>query len=423
MKINKIKIHNYRGLRDLSIEINGSSAIVFGINGSGKTSILKSIGIILSQVFKDASNDRQIKVVDINKEDVYIGADETKLELEIEEDGEVYNVFRKRNSTEVLKSRSIAKISGKLRSYIGTIVRNGVNEQIEFNSESIPIYVFYGINRVNRTPVSIRREYRGVNKLDAWRDTINEGSINQDDFFEWLRGRQEKENYIIVKENSSYVDEQLRDVKTAILSALGKSFTDIMYRIGDAPGVCLIKNDQMISVSQLSDGEIEIVTMVGDIARRLSIANPNSDAPFMGQGVVLIDEIDLHLHPEWQEHIFGILADTFPNIQFIATTHSPKILNSLQDEVKVISLYPDEGEVKSEVIEPLNMWDANSVLYRFMDVHESSEKARIMIMELRDALDHKDYTRASALADDLERRTAGDNIEVVRARTLIGLRK
>ena len=93
-------------------------------------------------------------------------------------------------------------------------------------------------------------------------------------------------------------------------------------------------------MEQLSDGEKGFITLIGDIARRLAIANPESKNPLLGEGIILIDEIELHLHPSWQIEIIPQLRDTFPNCQFIIITHSPLVLSSIRnfDNEKLIPL-------------------------------------------------------------------------------------
>ncbi|MDM8525382.1 AAA family ATPase [Desulfococcaceae bacterium HSG8] len=86
------------------------------------------------------------------------------------------------------------------------------------------------------------------------------------------------------------------------------------------------KNNSEFSIEQLSDGEKCLIALIGDIARRLAIANPSLDDPLQGKAVILIDEIDLHLHPSWQRMILPGLLATFPKCQFVITTHSPQVL-------------------------------------------------------------------------------------------------
>ena len=87
-----------------------------------------------------------------------------------------------------------------------------------------------------------------------------------------------------------------------------------------------------MSVLQLSQGEKSLLALVADIARRLVLLNPTASNPLDGTGIVLIDEIDLHLHPSWQQKVIIRLEETFPNIQFIVTTHSPQVCHTKKSE-------------------------------------------------------------------------------------------
>jgi predicted ATP-binding protein involved in virulence len=92
------------------------------------------------------------------------------------------------------------------------------------------------------------------------------------------------------------------------------------------------KNGQRLIVNQLSDGEKCLMAMVGDLARRLAIINPLRANPLEGEGVILIDEIDLHLHPKWQRMIVPKLREVFPYCQFLVSTHSPHVITHVQAE-------------------------------------------------------------------------------------------
>ncbi len=98
------------------------------------------------------------------------------------------------------------------------------------------------------------------------------------------------------------------------------------------PQMLVEKNGELLSLNQLSDGEKNMIAMIGDIARRLSMANPNLPNPLEGDGIVMIDEVDLHLHPKWQQKILISLEEAFPNVQFIVTTHSPQVLTTVKSE-------------------------------------------------------------------------------------------
>src|SRR5690606_31684293 len=120
----------------------------------------------------------------------------------------------------------------------------------------------------------------------------------------------------------------LRAIENAIREFL-PGFRDI--HIEPEPLRFLVsKEDQYLDLTQVSDGERSLLAMMIDLCRRLVLANPELDDPLQGAGVVLIDEIELHLHPQWQREIVEKLRRTFPRIQFILTTHSPFVVQTLR---------------------------------------------------------------------------------------------
>lgn len=98
------------------------------------------------------------------------------------------------------------------------------------------------------------------------------------------------------------------------------------------------KNGTTLSVLQLSQGEKSLLALVADMARRMTLLNPKREKPLEGNGIVLIDEIDLHLHPSWQQIIIPRLTKVFPNIQFIFTTHSPQVLTTVHSsDIRILN--------------------------------------------------------------------------------------
>ena len=133
------------------------------------------------------------------------------------------------------------------------------------------------------------------------------------------------------------------------------------------------KDSKKLYLDQLSDGERSLLAIVADLVRRLSLANPVIADPLQGAGVVLIDEIELHLHPTWQRNVIEKLRTTFPNIQFIVTTHSPFVIQSLRAG-ELINLDPDEfGEYADRSIEDI----AEHVMG--VDLPQKSERYRQMM--------------------------------------------
>ena len=125
-------------------------------------------------------------------------------------------------------------------------------------------------------------------------------------------------------------------------SLFRKIYSDLSYieLINDDDGedkIAFHLKEEVVFLHQFSDGQRVLFGLIGDIARRLLLLNEVSDTPFNGRGIVLIDEIELHLHPSWQQKIILILRDSFPNLQFIVTTHSPHVLSTVdKTEIRIL---------------------------------------------------------------------------------------
>jgi len=142
-------------------------------------------------------------------------------------------------------------------------------------------------------------------------------------------------------------------VKQAIANCM-ENWGEVFYDFSEDDLIATsIDGSRALPFRMLSDGERNMLAMVADIARRAAILNPHLEERALTQtpGIVLIDEIDLHLHPRWQRRVVDNLRETFPNLQFIATTHSPFIIQSLRAG-ELIDL--NEGEPAEYVDKPID---------------------------------------------------------------------
>lgn len=431
MRINKLKIENFRGISNADITLDGKSTIIYGVNGVGKSTVLDVCNLLFSRILRAAAEDEQIDSLMIREKDIKVGEDSTKISVWFEIDNHELHYYRaRRNGENRHSSELLNTVAEYIRErYIGNYSieeQSDVDEtestQSRFivNNENIPIYVFYGVNRYLEHPQRIRRRYTGASgKLDAWRDSALSGVINFQLFFDWFRGRQEYENSMRVTDPEA-IDPQLDVVKKAILQALGTEFSAIRVRVTEEEAdLTVTKNGQELAFCQLSEGEKSVIALVGDLARRLSIANPQCDNPMLGEGIVLIDEIDLHLHPSWQAHIFPALQGVFPNIQFIVSTHAPKVLESVESDVQVIRLYEENEQIQAECMPPMNGWDVNTILEDYMDTSPLNEVTAELIRNLKTSIKNKDFEEAEKLVNHLADMTDEKNPEVVRGRILI----
>lgn len=176
------------------------------------------------------------------------------------------------------------------------------------------------------------------------------------------------------------------------------------------------KQGQQLIINQLSDGEKCLLAMVGDLARRLAIANPDpSFDPLQGSGVVLIDEIELHLHPKWQRGIIPDLKKTFSKCQFIVTTHSPQVISDVK---WIYLLKAAQEEIVVEKIRSFGK-DSNRILRTLMGTSERHEKIQQDLKELFQDIDKGNLDRARQLRLEIAENMGEEDPEFVRADWLI----
>ena len=170
-----------------------------------------------------------------------------------------------------------------------------------------------------------------------------------------------------------------------------------------------------LDVGQLSDGERGVLALVLDLARRLSQANPSLDDPLReGHAVVLIDEIDLHLHPKWQRQIVHNLAAAFPRCQFIATTHSPQVIGEVEhDRIQIIA--------NSKVYSPTHSFgvDSSRVLEEIMNADPRTQKVEALLSQVSQEVGKQRYERARRLLAQLVDQLGENDPEVTRIGTLL----
>lgn len=324
MKIKSLSIQDFRGISNVHItEFNKNLNLLIGINGSGKSSILDSIALLLtsftSRLTTSNSKGQMILVSDIKRES------RKGCTLSITMDNEVYwNKHRTRSMDKKEESdySSLNEYTKEFRMRLDNM------EKI-----CLPIIVHYG---VKRTITDIPLKFPTENNLlatAAYKDWID-SKASYRDIFPWLRGEEDYENEIRVDDPNAR-DRGLE----ALREAMRKIFPEYEnLRVKRKPHleVVLRKKGEELPLSQLSDGEKCYIALVCDIVRRLSLANPTGNI-LNGEGIVLIDEVDLHLHPSWEQSVMEKLHLTFPNIQFIVSAHSPLVASHFDGQVFAVN--------------------------------------------------------------------------------------
>lgn len=333
MKVKNLKLLNFRGIQELSVDFTQQTTAFVGINGVGKSTVLDALAIALSQLTWRINGHPQ-KSRSISPDDIRQGTDFARLEVTVElRDADVWWA--------IVQNRKQGKYSDPLRSSnfdaLNAAVRQLDTEWECVESERqesyrLPLSVFYDVHRAvrNERDVPLRvREKLLHNPYEAYQDALDHGGADFKRFFIWFRNFEDAENELRI-DNPTFRDSGLEAARNAISVFTG--FSGVRVRRKPKMRMTITKGSSEFNVLQLSDGERNMLALLGDLSRRLSVLNPGIANPNEGAGVVLIDEVDLHLHPGWQRDVVANLEKTFPNCQFIISTHSPQVVGELHAE-------------------------------------------------------------------------------------------
>ena len=231
--------------------------------------------------------------------------------------------------------------------------------------------------------------------------------------FYWIKDAEDYQNNLIVKKKDfDYKDKNLLAVKKAISIFFDEKVNIFIERQFDID-LCFQFKNKALYYSELSDGEKAVISLFGDIARRLCDANTSLQNPLEGNGIVIIDEIEQHLHPSWQRQILKKLHKTFPNIQFIITTHSPIIISEIDKDYAVLHFYTNnDGFCDVSMEMNLTGYDVNKVLERYMDTDSENGTIINMKSKVSKAINDNKFNEAEKLINKLKKITYDANEDV-----------
>jgi predicted ATP-binding protein involved in virulence len=452
MKIKHIQIKDFRGIDELFLDFGSDNInVIIGVNGVGKSSVIDCIRLLLSayvkklrEVFREQNLQQYSEsdyIVNSSNGSVYIekGGSNTinyyatgsnnivqpsrKLKNEVDDikngaNFSVLAILLDHNQKDFAWSKLIERGEDK---YVKASNESGlidlVNEIAPSYSPdfSIPLVLCYLVNRAVLDISLDLSETSSFTQLKAFDDSLTGNQTGFDEFFRWFRSLEDLENEER-RDAPEYRDHRLEAVRRALPKFMPE-FTNL--RIRRSPlRMTVFKQDQELIINQLSDGEKCLLAMVSDLARRLAIANPGLDDPLQGEGIVLIDEIELHFHPQWQRGILPTLASTFPNCQFIVSTHSPQIISDVQPEAVYLLHQTPNGLTASHPVSSYGR-DSNQILEDVMGSIDRPHHIKSQLQQLFHLIDDGDLTAAQQLKEELEQQIGFDEPEFVKADVMI----
>ena len=418
MHVKQLKLERFRGADNLTLDLDARLNVFVGMNGAGKSTVLDATAILLSwfvnRIRSPRASGRQIGEADIRN-----GESSCNLTIETHSRDNVYRW-------------NLAKIRpGHSRKNIGSDLGDASKaaDQVQSTTKAhkevmgLPLIAYYPVNRaVLDIPLRIRTKHK-FSLLAAYDESLTSGA-NFRIFFEWFRETEDLENEAKLDPDSvarargveALQDPQLKAVRMA-LSQFMPEFGN--WRVRRNPlRMEVDKSGQRLTVNQLSDGEKCLMAMVGDLARRMAIANPSHVDPLTGEGIILIDEIDMHLHPQWQHLLIAQLTKVFPRCQFLISTHSPHVITHVRPEnlfrltvaqqrLEALPAHESYGKTVERVLEDL------------MGLETTRPAAiKASLRQIYQRIDRSDLQQAKLDIDAL-RSEIGADPELIRASVLI----
>jgi len=343
MNIEKITIKNFRNIgNESSFALNYKFTTIIGINGKGKSTILHALRIACGAYFLAIPEvkKRHIKSDEIRQIDVGHSLTQQR-PVKIEAVG-TFPGLKKPISwkRQILENSNTTTSSEAEVGSIRNIGKANYNKISKTGNDrvSLPVIAFFGTSRAHGAGRNIKpRVGREIFK-EGYQDWYEMKSTTFK-YESWLR------SYNVLQKHGKERS-HTRDAFVAALKTANPYIVDVetegesLYLKVNIDGLV----SDILPIELHSDGIRFFTEMVAEIAYRCITLNGylDAEAVLQSKGIVMIDEIDLHLHPNWQKHVVRDLKSAFPNIQFVVTTHSPFIVQSLKTE-ELINLDPVEG--------------------------------------------------------------------------------
>ncbi|MBI6682709.1 AAA family ATPase [Pseudomonas viridiflava] len=442
MEIKSFRLINVGRFSDLEVALapterhSSKVTVLVGNNGAGKTTLLKSVATSLSWLVARIKSPKG-NGTRIDEGTVQNGTATSAIHLNVSDESTLDSIIAGPifhwEITATRKGRNAS--SATMLSELNMLADAYRSELTAQGAASIPLVAFYPVERsVIEIPLKIHASHT-FDQLDGYDNALARG-VDFRRFFEWFREREDSENeaglseevlselsrkfapdtYIwkeLSRQHASSRDRQLTAVRSAV-EAFMPDFSKLRVKRKPRLHMAIDKDGKTLNVAQLSQGEKSMMALVGDIARRLAMMNPSMENPLHGKGVVLIDEVDLHLHPKWQRSLIEQFTTTFPNCQFLMTTHSPLVISDSKD---VLVYVMDDGELREQ--DNLYGLDANQVLSGVMDTDTRNQAVQACLDEIQFLLSRGELDEARTIYGILASQLPADHIELAKSSLLI----
>ena len=436
MYVSKIRMQNFRCYTDFTMQFSPKVTVIVAENGRGKTAILDGLAITMAPYLAAFPG---IKARNFQPNDVRMVVDvpQTQDELQIKrmkyllpvvletevkaDDGKAYSWKRELKS---VKGKT-SSVSAKFVSDYGKRIAEELNQPGD-QDIILPVLGYYGTSRMWNDSSLLKRKKVDLSRSSGYVECLEpSGSYNT--FAQWFRYATESalEYDHIIAEKKLNKKNPYREILNAINKAIvtciqSMGWTDLKYSFAAQNLLICHPEKGELPLEAMSDGARSVISMAADIAYRMARLNPamGEDVTLKTSGVVLIDEVDMHLHPSWQQTVVNDLVKAFPKVQFIVTTHSPQVLTSVPAEcIRILHWDNDLVDIEEPTF---SLGAESSQLLRDIQHVESRPGSLPIVQALQRYLqlvneDKWDSEEALALRETLDRWSQGREPALVRA--------
>ena len=346
MKLKNVSLENFRSKASSCLELGSRLTLLIGENGTGKTTFLDAIAIALGEILTYLPEVKGINFKtrgDIHQQDGK-PAPYTRIKV-VASTGVGWDRMQKRDKSKRTAMQIKAGLGVKqLHRYLQESILDPWNLDLPFQ---LPVIVQYGVKRawLDYSPVSRRGFPKDHSRFESLADALNSTSRFRS-ALNWFYNKENEE---------SRLKQERRDFDATLpeLNAVRRCITTLFPNLSNPrftlnPLRFVVSQDgEELEIDQLSDGYKTMLGLAIDLSWRMAGANPHLEDPLAAEAIVMIDEVDLHLHPAWQQRVVSDLLRCFPNTQFILTTHSSVVvegINNLLKRFAVDKLLPKSGE-------------------------------------------------------------------------------
>lgn len=385
MRVTSLKLANVRSIKAADFRFRPGPNLIVGVNGVGKTSVLDSLRVCLSAFVKEANRLRS-SLEPFASSDIRVGTNAMTVECggQIGSAEYQYLIHNPREPTAPQKSkagipREEVHDTRRWVDFLGNVPRSVVGVE----SGGRPLAVLFSTERAIPSRRAPSKTVAAGGTGAAFADAFTSRKLALGEIAHWMRAQE------ALRPNRGEAGKALEAFESAVVRFL-PGYSRLRVGGDERPRLLIDREGSTVSVRRMSDGERGVLALALDLTRRLVQANPEMKDPVAeSEAVVLIDELELHLHPRWQREIVGKLITTFPRCQFITTSHSPQVVASV--DPRQVHLLTTVGVVRPDRSRGM---DSNWILRHLMEADDRPKDAKAILESVERSVENGDFSKA-----------------------------